>query len=125
MKKVLSFMLLLMIAWAAEAQILTPVKWEIKLEDSDSSVKTLLFSAKLDNGWHLYDMNLPEGGPISTSFNYETLKGAKTVGSPVPSKKATTVYDEQFEMNLSWYADRKSTRLNSSHQCGSRMPSSA
>lgn len=104
MKKVLSFMLLFMIAWAAEAQILTPVKWEIKLEDSDSSVKTLLFSAKLDNGWHLYDMNLPEGGPISTSFNYETLKGAKTVGSPVPSKKATTVYDEQFEMNLSWYA---------------------
>ncbi len=104
MKKVLSFMLLLMIAWAAEAQILTPVKWEIKLEDSDSSAKTLLFSAKLDNGWHLYDMNLPEGGPISTSFNYETLKGAKTVGSPVPSKKATTVYDEQFEMNLSWYA---------------------
>lgn len=104
MKKVLSFMLLLMIAWAAEAQILTPVKWKIKLEDSDSSVKTLLFSAKLDNGWHLYDMNLPEGGPISTSFNYETLKGAKTVGSPVPSKKATTVYDEQFEMNLSWYA---------------------
>lgn len=104
MKKVLSFMLLLMIAWAAEAQILTPVKWEIKLEDSDSSVKTLLFSAKLDNGWHLYDMNLPEGGPISTSFNYETLKGAKTVGSPVPSKKAMTVYDEQFEMNLSWYA---------------------
>lgn len=104
MKKVLSFMLLLMIAWAAEAQILTPVKWKIKLEDSDSSVKTLLFSAKLDNGWHLYDMNLPEGGPISTSFNYEMLKGAKTVGSPVPSKKATTVYDEQFEMNLSWYA---------------------
>ena len=104
MKKVLSFMLLLMIAWAAEAQILTPVKWEIKLEDSDSSVKTLLFSAKLDNGWHLYDMNLPEGGPISTSFNYETLKGAKTIGSPIPSKKATTVYDEQFEMNLSWYA---------------------
>lgn len=104
MKKVLSFMLLLMIAWAAEAQILTPVKWEIKLEDSDSSVKTLLFSAKLDNGWHLYDMNLPEGGPISTSFNYETLKGAKTIGSPIPSKKSTTVYDEQFEMNLSWYA---------------------
>ena len=32
------------------------------------------------------------------------MKGAKTVGSPVPSKKATTVYDEQFEMNLSWYA---------------------
>ena len=108
MKKILSLVLLVLIAWAAEAQILTPVKWKITLDDSDSSVKTLLFSAKLEKGWHLYDMNLPDGGPIPTSFNFETLKGAKALGSPVPSKKATTVYDEQFEMNLSWYAQEVS-----------------
>ena len=30
---------------------------------------------------------------------------------------------EMFEM--SWVQDRKSTRLNSSHRCTSRMPSSA
>ena len=29
------------------------------------------------------------------------------------------------EMRISKYLDRKSTRLNSSHQCLSRMPSSA
>lgn len=104
MKKILSLVLLFFVSWVVQAQILTPVKWEIKLEDSDGSLKTLLFSAKLEKGWHLYDMNLPEGGPISTSFNFETLKGAKTVGVPTPSKKATTVYDEQFGMNLSWFA---------------------
>ena len=104
MKKIVTLVLLSIIAWTAQAQILTPVKWKIKLEDSETAEKTLHFSAKLENGWHLYDMNLPEGGPISTSFNYETLKGAKTVGDPTPSKKATTVYDEQFGMNLSWYA---------------------
>lgn len=104
MKKIVTLVLLSIIAWTAQAQILTPVKWKIKLEDSETAEKTLVFSAKLENGWHLYDMNLPEGGPISTSFNYETLKGAKTAGDPVPSKKATTVYDEQFGMNLSWYA---------------------
>ncbi len=104
MKKIVTLLLLSIIVWTAQAQILTPVKWKIKLEDSETAEKTLHFSAKLENGWHLYDMNLPEGGPISTSFNYETLKGAKTVGYPTPSKKATTVYDEQFNMNLSWYA---------------------
>ena len=48
-------------------------------------------------------MNLPEGGPVSTSFTFETLNGAELIGQPVPSVKPTTVYDEQFAMNLRWY----------------------
>ena len=49
-------------------------------------------------------MNLPEGGPISTSFTFETLKGAELVGQPTSSVTPTTVFDEQFQMNLRWYA---------------------
>ena len=89
---------------AMQAQILTPVKWNIKLDDSATAEKTLVFTATLDNGWHLYDMNLPEGGPISTSFVFETLEGAKTVGEPVTSQTPTTVFDEQFQMELRWFA---------------------
>ena len=89
---------------AMQAQILTPVKWNIKLDDSATAEKTLVFTATLDNGWHLYDMNLPEGGPISTSFVFETLEGAKTVGAPVASQAPTTVFDEQFQMELRWFA---------------------
>lgn len=89
---------------AMQAQILTPVKWNIKLDDSATAEKTLVFTATLDNGWHLYDMNLPEGGPISTSFVFETLEGAKTVGAPVASQTPTTVFDEQFQMELRWFA---------------------
>ena len=89
---------------AVQAQILTPVKWNIKLDDSATAEKTLVFTATLDNGWHLYDMNLPEGGPISTSFVFETLEGAKTVGEPVTSQTPTTVFDEQFQMELRWFA---------------------
>lgn len=48
-------------------------------------------------------MNLPEGGPVSTSFTFETLNGAELIGQTVPSVKPTTVYDEQFAMNLRWY----------------------
>ena len=66
--------------------------------------KELVFTATADKGWHLYDMNLPEGGPISTSFTFETLKGAELVGQPTSSVTPTTVFDEQFQMNLRWYA---------------------
>lgn len=89
---------------AVQAQILTPVKWKINLEDSESVEKTVSFSAKMDQGWHLYDMNLPENGPVSTSFSFETLEGAKLVGEVKASVEPTTVFDEQFNMNLRWFA---------------------
>ena len=110
MKKFVTLLMLTFLALAVQAQILTPVKWNIKLEDSDSAEKTLVFSAKLDAGWHLYDMNLPEGGPISTSFSFENLKGAKAIGTPIASKEATTVFDEQFQMELRWFAGEVSFR---------------
>ena len=104
MKKFLCLWLLTLVACLGQAQILTPVKWKIKLDDSESVEKTLTFTATIDNGWHLYDMNLPEGGPVSTSFAFETVKGAKLIGEPIASKEATTVFDEQFNMNLRWFA---------------------
>ena len=104
MKKLISSIAFALIALVAQAQILTPVKWKIKLDDKNGSPeKEIVLTATADNGWHLYDMNLPEGGPVSTSFTFETLNGAELVGEPVPSIKPTTVYDEQFAMDLRWY----------------------
>lgn len=104
MKKLISSIMLALIALVAQAQILTPVKWKIKLDDKGGAPeKEIVFTATADKGWHLYDMNLPEGGPVSTSFTFETLNGAELIGQPVPSVKPTEIYDEQFAMNLRWY----------------------
>ena len=105
MKRITYICLLALMALVVQAQILTPVKWKIKLDDKNGAAeKELVFTATADKGWHLYDMNLPEGGPISTSFTFETLKGAELVGQPTSSVTPTTVFDEQFQMNLRWYA---------------------
>jgi thiol:disulfide interchange protein DsbD len=87
----------------ALGQIMTPVKWKISLVDSGSPEKAIVFMATVDRGWHLYDMNLPAGGPVSTSFTFETLQGAELIDSPEPSVKPTTVYDDLFDMELRWY----------------------
>ena len=66
MKKLISSIMLALIALVAQAQILTPVKWKIKLDDKGGAPeKEIVFTATADKGWHLYDMNLPEGGPVS------------------------------------------------------------
>lgn len=105
MKRITSICLLAIFTLMAQAQILTPVKWKIKLDDKNGAAeKEITFTATADKGWHLYDMNLPEGGPISTSFTFETLTGAETIGQPTASATPTTVFDEQFQMDLRWYA---------------------
>lgn len=103
MKKLFSTLVLAIMALTVQAQILQPAKWKINLNDSGSTEKEIVFTATLEKGWHLYDQDLPEGGPVSTSFTFETLKGAELVGKPVPSVKPTVVYDEQFAMNLRWF----------------------
>lgn len=107
MKKKFVYLLgLLVMTVAVQAQILTPVKWKIQLEDSESAEKTLTFTATADQGWHVYDMNLPKGGPISTSITYETLKGAELVGKPTSSVAPSVVRDEQAYpgLELRWYS---------------------
>lgn len=103
MKKGFSFIILILITLTAQAQILDPVKWKIDLVDPGTPEKSIVFTATCEPGWHLYDMNLPDGGPVSTSFSFETTTGVEIIGNPTPSIQPTTVYDELFMMELRWY----------------------
>ncbi|MDR2918922.1 MAG: thioredoxin family protein [Tannerella sp.] len=102
-KKAIFILSVLLATLSIHAQIITPTKWDIKLIDSESAEKEVRFTAKSDKGWHLYDMNLPEGGPISTSFTFETKRGVELIGTPTPSVAPQKIYDESFNMELRWY----------------------
>ena len=64
MKKFLNIIILSILTLAAQAQIFESVKWKINLEDTGTPDKAIVFTATCEPGWHLYDMNLPEGGPV-------------------------------------------------------------
>ncbi|MDR2139593.1 MAG: thioredoxin family protein [Tannerella sp.] len=88
----------------AEAQILAPVKWKIELTDPASAEKEVRFTATAEQGWHVYDMNLPDGGPVPTHFTFETLSGTELIGKPTASVAPATVHDDMFGMDVRWYA---------------------
>ncbi|MDP4277226.1 MAG: cytochrome c biogenesis protein CcdA [Bacteroidota bacterium] len=88
------------------AQILEPIKWKFELKNGSGTEKELFFIANIDKGWHLYTMNLPEGGPVSTSFEFEKLEGATLVGKTQARSKAISKMDEQFGMTLSWFVNQ-------------------
>ncbi|MDR0430298.1 MAG: thioredoxin family protein [Tannerellaceae bacterium] len=103
MKKLVYVFALTLITILVQAQIFTPVKWKISLNDSGGPEKAVVFTATMDAGWHLYDMDLPAGGPVSTSFVFEKVAGAELIGKPVASVMPTSVFDELFDMNLRWF----------------------
>ena len=102
MKRVFCSFLFALLTFALQAQILEPIVWDVKM---DEAKKTIIFSASIEKGWHLYDMNLPEGGPVSTDFIFATAEGVELIGTPTPSLTPTEVFDKQFQMKLRWYAN--------------------
>jgi thiol:disulfide interchange protein DsbD len=104
LKKYIYIIHLLWIAGFVQAQILRPVKWDIQLIDSETAEKEIRFTATVAEGWHVYDMNLPKGGPVSTSFTYGTKQGLELSGTPEPSEAPKTEWEEVFKMDVRWYA---------------------
>lgn len=103
-KKAIFTLSVYLMALSLHAQILTPLKWDIRLIDSESAEKEVQFTAKANKGWHLYDMDLPEGGPISTRFTFDIKQGVELIGAPTPSVAPQKIFDEMFNMELRWYA---------------------
>ncbi|MDR3340829.1 MAG: thioredoxin family protein [Candidatus Symbiothrix sp.] len=83
------------------AQMMEPVKWTSQINDSGE----IVFQAKIENGWHLYDMNLPDDGPIPTAFNFEEIKGAELIGKVVTKSKIVSQYDNMFKMTIRWFGE--------------------
>lgn len=89
------------------AQIVEPVKWSFEKHVVTDTEIELRFKATMDHPWHIYAMNLPEDGPVSTQFDFDKVQGAELVGKIYPSKKsvAITKYDATFAMDLTWYEE--------------------
>jgi len=81
------------------AQFVEPVKWQFSINEKSE----IIFQASIDRGWHLYDMNLPEDGPISTSFSFEKIDGAELSGQVTSTSKVIAKYDDMFSMELRWF----------------------
>ncbi len=87
------------------AQIHDPVKWDTSVEKVSDSEFDLVIKATIEPGWHLYSQNVPEGGPIPTSFTFkESKKEYELVGKTVEGK-GHEVHDPVFDMDIKFFGD--------------------
>ena len=105
MTRRIAFLLLtLFTVCSMHAQIVKAVSWSSSKKMTSDSEGVMTFTAKIEPGYHMYDMNVTDG-PTPLSFNWTKLDGVKLVGKPTPSKTPIKQYDDTFEAELSWWTE--------------------
>ncbi|MDR0427962.1 MAG: thioredoxin family protein [Dysgonamonadaceae bacterium] len=89
------------VSFSLYAQMQHPVKWNYYINEKSE----IIFTASVDNGWHLYTMDIPPGGPLPTSFVFETINGAELDNKVTTLAEIITSFDKLFDMDISWYKD--------------------
>ncbi|HBF87818.1 MAG TPA: disulfide bond formation protein DsbD [Bacteroidales bacterium] len=105
MKRLL-FISLLFIAINSFAQILEPVKWTSTVKRINDTEAELIFSAKIEENWHLYSQFLPDGGPIPAKFSFLPSKNYEKTGNVVETPAPEVYYDDIFEMNIKQFSKK-------------------
>lgn len=84
------------------SQVLNPVKWTYSVKQIDDANAELIFTAKIDKGWHLYSQYMEEGGPIVTNFIFNKDKNYALNGK-TSEPKPESEYDDMFKMTVKYF----------------------
>ena len=103
MKKIFCSIFILFLAIVSYAQIQEPVKFKTELKNVSATEVEIVFTASIDQGWHVYSTDLGDGGPISATFNTDKLVGSEVVGKLRPVGKEVASFDKLFEMNVRYF----------------------
>lgn len=104
MKKIgLLVVAVLMTITATFAQVHNPVKWEVASKKINSKEAVVFIKATIQSGWHIYGQNVPNGGPVPTSFTFKSSKDFALNGAVAPSAKPKSKYEEVFKMDVPYF----------------------
>ncbi len=102
------FLLIITLLSNSYSQILDPVKWKFTSDKISNEIYQLKFEAHIDNGWHIYGLDLPEGGPVPTSFTFKDEGKISFLSKIYSLQSPVVIYDSTFNMKVELYSNNVS-----------------
>ncbi len=99
-----TFLYLLLLSTIATGQIYEPVSWSTSVEKVSTNTYDLITRATIDPGWHLYSQDVPDNGPVPTTFTYSVNESFNLVGTTQEST-GTTINDPVFNMDITFFSN--------------------
>lgn len=95
--------LLAMFTLAVAAQMQDPVHFKVSQKKVSPTELEVIFTGRIDKGWHVYSTGLPADGPISATLTTEKADGVKATGKLSHRGKEISQFDKMFGMNLRYF----------------------
>lgn len=95
--------LLAMFTLAVAAQMQDPVHFKVSQKKMSPTELEVIFTGRIDKGWHVYSTGLPADGPISATLTTEKADGVKATGKLSHRGKEISQFDKMFGMNLRYF----------------------
>ncbi len=103
MKKHIILILLYLTSFGLWAQVNNPTTWKFTQKEIAVNEYELIFTASITKGWHLYSMNIADGGPVKTSFTFKNNTDVELVGEITSKSQEIRKIDEIFGMEIGYY----------------------
>ncbi|HNW56516.1 MAG TPA: cytochrome c biogenesis protein CcdA [Bacteroidales bacterium] len=101
---------LFLVALYASAQIYDPVSWDFSYEQKGKNQFELIFTASIEENSHIYSMDIPDGGPIPTSFRFDSLPGVELDGKTYEVTRPAEMFDEAFGLKIKTFSNKAEFR---------------
>jgi thiol:disulfide interchange protein DsbD len=103
MKRMMTMATLMLISILAMAQMQDPVHFSVSQKQVSPSEVDVIFTGRIDKGWHVYSTGLPDDGPISATLTSEASEGAKADGKLKAQGNEINHFDNLFGMKLRYF----------------------
>lgn len=110
LRKLTFIISLFLYGFYASAQIYDPVIWDFSFEKKGDKQYELIFTASIEEHSHIYSMDIPEGGPIPTSFRFDTVPGFRFNGPAYEVTKPVELLDEAFGFRIKTFSTKAEFR---------------
>jgi thiol:disulfide interchange protein DsbD len=115
MQRPILFLVFSILAFAGPVFGQNPVKWSLSADPGNTSVRAgrefvSTLKADIDNGWHLYALDQPQGGPVPTTIKISEGRPFVMSGT-VRSPEAIVKFDPNFQIDTKYFQDTVSFGL--------------
>lgn len=94
---------MLLMVLTAMAQMEDPVKFTAEIKTGKTAEAEIVFSGRIEAGWHIYSTDLGSSGPTEASFHVNKADGIELVGKLMPRGKEKSHFDQMFGMNVRYF----------------------
>ena len=102
MKRIFTLLLMVVSVLSASAQMVDPVHFTTQLKELTNNEAEIIFTGKIDAGWHVYSTEM-SGGPIPATFNKVKMEGVETIGKLKPRGNEQKKFDKLFDMEVRFF----------------------